>query len=619
MSTTTRHDDIDFVVEKLVEHECKPHRSADHVDAKCPAHNDHKPSLSIDRGDERSLVLRCHAGCDTADVLAALGTSWPELARLNGNGNGTGRVEVDEYPYHDELGELLYSKVRYHPKDFRQCRPDGNGGRVWNLHGTRRVLFNLPAVRHAIERHEPVFICEGEKDVNALGRVGVTATTNSGGAAEKWLAAYTEQLKGASDVVIVTDRDPIGREHAADVLASLEGRVGSVRVVEAMAGCHDAFDHLAAGHTVDDFVPVDVTADGEHDDDADELGSFAPIDLRPALRGEKVWPTAEVFKRDDGVALLSPGIGYLFGDSGDGKSFVALIACLLELRLGHRVVWITYEDANEAVILERLKQLGATDDECMLLTFSRPDEPMTTRIKGVTNLVRSTGARLLVLDSIGEAMAMEGINEDRDNEVGPWFLRTLRALHNAMPELAILPIDHSTKAKDAPLFPSGSKRKRAMPTGRMFLLTVGKSFGKGVVGYVRLVVAKDRGGLFARGAIAADIMLDATEVPYRWSIRAPREGDTYEPKAKRRNAEERVAEVLGGATVPLTTGQVHRMVNEPDRRQPAEAELSAKGVQNALTSLAKRASVVKLGDEKDRSGRSLPMQWLQVQPDRDGV
>jgi putative DNA primase/helicase len=32
--------------------------------ARCPAHNDPDPSLSIRDGDNGKLLVRCHAGCD---------------------------------------------------------------------------------------------------------------------------------------------------------------------------------------------------------------------------------------------------------------------------------------------------------------------------------------------------------------------------------------------------------------------------------------------------------------------------------------------------------------------------------------------------------------------------
>jgi len=39
--------------------------------ARCPAHDDRKPSLSI-HNKHGMVLVRCHAGCERADVIAAL-------------------------------------------------------------------------------------------------------------------------------------------------------------------------------------------------------------------------------------------------------------------------------------------------------------------------------------------------------------------------------------------------------------------------------------------------------------------------------------------------------------------------------------------------------------------
>lgn len=46
--------------------------------ALCPAHDDSTASLSISQGD-KGIVLRCFAGCDTKDVLAAVGLGMKDL------------------------------------------------------------------------------------------------------------------------------------------------------------------------------------------------------------------------------------------------------------------------------------------------------------------------------------------------------------------------------------------------------------------------------------------------------------------------------------------------------------------------------------------------------------
>ena len=60
--------------------------------ARCPAHDDRKPSLSVREAKDGRVLIRCHAGCDQETVVAALWARglWP------GNGGRCakfGRVE----------------------------------------------------------------------------------------------------------------------------------------------------------------------------------------------------------------------------------------------------------------------------------------------------------------------------------------------------------------------------------------------------------------------------------------------------------------------------------------------------------------------------------------------
>ncbi len=48
--------------------------------ARCPAHDDHDPSLSItDTGDK--ILLKCWAGCESQNILDAIGLDWSALFR----------------------------------------------------------------------------------------------------------------------------------------------------------------------------------------------------------------------------------------------------------------------------------------------------------------------------------------------------------------------------------------------------------------------------------------------------------------------------------------------------------------------------------------------------------
>ena len=235
-------------------------RNGDGYMARCPAHEDRTPSLSVSDGDQGGVVLYCHAGCTTAAVCTAHPRRYPvsALAPANPDGNGNGRRRiVASYRYDDAHGDHLFDVVRFDPKDFRQRRPDGNGGWIWNLKGVTRVLYNLPAVVQTAQAGGAVWVCEGEKDADrlkpVLGEVGAVATTNPGGAG-KWSAAYSDALRGAS-VVLVSDRDDAGRAHVQHVAEQLEGVAMSVFIVEPAEG-KDASDHLAAGRGLGEFQQV---------------------------------------------------------------------------------------------------------------------------------------------------------------------------------------------------------------------------------------------------------------------------------------------------------------------------------------------------------------------------
>lgn len=47
--------------------------------ASCPAHDDKSPSLSIRETDDGRVLLHCFAGCQTEDVLAAVGLTFADV------------------------------------------------------------------------------------------------------------------------------------------------------------------------------------------------------------------------------------------------------------------------------------------------------------------------------------------------------------------------------------------------------------------------------------------------------------------------------------------------------------------------------------------------------------
>ena len=46
---------------------------------RCPAHEDHNPSLSVRPGRDGRVLVKCHSGCATELVLAAGGSTWSDI------------------------------------------------------------------------------------------------------------------------------------------------------------------------------------------------------------------------------------------------------------------------------------------------------------------------------------------------------------------------------------------------------------------------------------------------------------------------------------------------------------------------------------------------------------
>ena len=57
----------------------KSKRTGDKLMARCPAHDDKTPSLSVTIGDNDCVILKCFAGCPTEDVVAKLGWTMRDL------------------------------------------------------------------------------------------------------------------------------------------------------------------------------------------------------------------------------------------------------------------------------------------------------------------------------------------------------------------------------------------------------------------------------------------------------------------------------------------------------------------------------------------------------------
>jgi len=298
----------------------------------CPAHEDSSPSLSVTPTGDGKILLKCHAGCSTESVVAALGltvrdlfakepprlfTPPPAVAKRK---EPTGDlVHEKTYSYTNWDGETVYQVLRFRPKTFRQ-RHQKNGDWVYNMDGVERVLYNLPNVYASQE----VWVVEGEKDADNLNALGFVATCNVGGAG-KWLNAYSDTLKG-KDVVICPDNDDAGKKHADLVFESIAGVAKTVKVVKLPASVKDASDFIAANpepkkeldvmrDTATPFIqgfkmPVYALPEAENAYSTHTTGidanSFSLGDWLPSFRAIR--------------PLVAGELVFILGDTGSGKT-----------------------------------------------------------------------------------------------------------------------------------------------------------------------------------------------------------------------------------------------------------------------------------------------------------
>lgn len=402
--------------------------------AKCPAHEDRHASLSISAGDNGAVLIRCHAGCSIENICDRMGLPVKDLfpPRAGHNGNGSARRIVAEYSYVNAAGDLIYQTVRYSPKDFRQRRPDGKSGWIWNLDSVERVLYRLIELRES-DPDEWVFIVEGEKDADRLASVGLIATCNVGGAG-KWKLEYNEALRDRR-VCIIADKDGPGRKHAQQVAASLRGIAREMRIIELPGdGVKDASDFLGAGGTAETLANMAEAAPVWTPEtvppDESQLPASDPVIVNMAdvesRRIRWIWP-----KR-----IPQGRLSMFVGMPGAGKSFALMD---ISARITRGIAWpdgepceagdvllISGEDDPHDQIRPRLDACGADVSRVHLLSMVRrigedgkPFEVLFSLADVLAleiALKKIPNCKLVVVDPIGSFIGGQ-IDSYRDNEV----------------------------------------------------------------------------------------------------------------------------------------------------------------------------------------------------------
>jgi hypothetical protein len=263
----------------------------------CPAHQDRTNSLSIGIG-EKGILVKCHAGCDTADVVKALGLDLRDLfadeinnlsfippialAGVHTTAQGQKKAGATEKPpafavVSSEITLADYAKAKALPIEFlteiglrdrkRDGKPAisipyfGNDGQVvatryriamlgdrfrWRS-GAKPQLYGLWRLEDA-RKAGHVVIVEGESDCHAAWYHKIPAVGLPGAA--NWREERDAQhFAGIANIYVVVEPDTGGQA----VLNWLSTSVIKDRVHLIKLGEHKDFAdlHLAAGHRFD--------------------------------------------------------------------------------------------------------------------------------------------------------------------------------------------------------------------------------------------------------------------------------------------------------------------------------------------------------------------------------
>jgi len=338
----TSSKSLDVILDALRAHQCDPQQNGKGWKAKCPAHNDERPSLDIDLGDDGKVLVICRSqGCSFDSIVSAIGLEKtdfsPSKDRYIDWNHRTGNFiylyadrsvayRVERFPVYDRKGGVIIGK------EMPQSRPDGKSGWIKGRGGIKPILYNLPEITQA-DPAIPVHIVEGEGKVDRLMLLGRLATCNTGGQGKnKWKDSYSEILRGRH-CLIFPDNDQPGREHGQRIAQSLHGKAASIKVVELPGLPHkgDVIDFLDAGGTVaqlDELAKKAPEWAGSGNESQAGAASSGTVDPSAEAKPVGATDTKEKPKREPDptqadILLKIASIATLFRDDGN-KTYAAV-------------------------------------------------------------------------------------------------------------------------------------------------------------------------------------------------------------------------------------------------------------------------------------------------------
>ena len=278
--------------------------------ARCPAHNDRTPSLSISDGEDNVVLWHCHAGCSQDAVYEAMlrvgAVKQHKVSEYSG--------DIAFRPDYPNPRQHIYRDQNGTPVFVVDRLPDPDGGKTFRQHGldshnshNMDGVTRLPYQLHHWHSHESIIIVEGEQGVEALNRAGYPATCNPGGAGN-WQQELNEHFAG-KHVILIPDNDDPGRKHMASVAEKLTGIAASITTADICKNLNDK----------DDIVQWI-----QRNDIRTLISQIRPND--PARESLAAWLKKEMPPRDYlmGTVMCTTSRWMIYAPTGLGKTLFAL-------------------------------------------------------------------------------------------------------------------------------------------------------------------------------------------------------------------------------------------------------------------------------------------------------
>jgi hypothetical protein len=472
-------------VENLVER-LHAKRSGKGWIAKCPAHDDRKPSLSIDEGSDGRALIRCHAGCDNTAILASLGMKprdlFPVTSHRQSDNGATSTAPFDwskcvaaftdkhierlaewrgysiefcswlkqqrliglydrciAFPVHDRAGNIIACHYRQKDGSWRYFP---HGAKVHPL-----VIGELVA-------GDRVHVFESQWDAFTFMDVsgehsGIIITRGASNG-----ALVADLIQPSSMLYLWTQNNAAGEKWQKDVCANTKAAVKRPRIPEQFK---DLNDWTRAGATDKELLASMLNSETIHEAQKNWMDALKEsIVTSSELHDLHLTPRKKLL----GDWFCEGDLGFIFAFRGVGKTWLALaIAEALSTggKLGdwqtHERVKVLYIDGEMPpdLMRSRCEGLGATNGNLQFLNheilFDRTGKVLNITNReiqdAITEQCLTSGVKVLILDNLSTLAS--GM---RENEADSWELVNNWLLDLRRRKISVVIVHHAGRSDD---------------------------------------------------------------------------------------------------------------------------------------------------------------------------